>query len=297
MSTAPTSAGMTPAEFEVLMNDIRPELYRYATRMTGSVIDGEDVVQEALIKAYLSYSELTSDSNLKGWLFRITHNKAIDHLRRSNNEPLELLDEYQVATPPDLPLEDKELATIALSVFLKLVPRQRSTVILKDVLGYSLAEISELLDATVPQIKATLHRGRTRLREMAASVDASTARLDEHETTLLACYIERFNAHDFDAVRDMLAKDVQLEVVGQDKFGGISDVSNVYLHNYGQISDWQLATGIVEGRPAILVYDPNEASSQPAYFMLITWEKDHVSRIRDYRYARYVMHDAEIFAG
>ena len=71
---------LTPAEFEELAQSIRPELHRYATRMTGSVIDGEDVVQEALVKAYSSLSLLTHNTNIRGWLFRITHNKAIDHL-------------------------------------------------------------------------------------------------------------------------------------------------------------------------------------------------------------------------
>ena len=73
---------LTPAEFESLAEAIRPELHRYATRMTGSIFDGEDVVQEALVKAYGSLHLLTHDTNLRGWLFRITHNKAIDLLRR-----------------------------------------------------------------------------------------------------------------------------------------------------------------------------------------------------------------------
>ena len=98
---------------------------------------------------------------------RIAHNEAIDHLRHYNRQPLEQLDDYPLAVEPDRPLEEQELAAVALAVFLKLTPKQRSCVLLKDVLGYSLAEISELLDATVPEIKAALHRGRTWLRELA----------------------------------------------------------------------------------------------------------------------------------
>ena len=162
-----TPADLTRAEFEARIVDIRPELHRYIARMIGSAIDAEDVVQDALVKADNSLSLLTSGANLRGWLFRIAHNKAIDYLRHTKEEPLELLDEYPSAAQPDQPLEAKELAAMALSVFLKLSPRQRSCVILKDVMDYSLAEISELLNATVPEIKAALHRGRTRLRELA----------------------------------------------------------------------------------------------------------------------------------
>ena len=151
------------AEFEELVKDIRPELHRYCARMVGSVVDAEDVVQDALAKAFYSLAT-TSVTNMRGWLFRIAHNKAIDYLRREHNQHMEQLDEYPLVAEPDLPLEEQELVAIALGVFLKLAPKQRSCVILKDVIGCSLAEISELLDATVPEIKAALHRGRARLR-------------------------------------------------------------------------------------------------------------------------------------
>src|SRR3954467_1747003 len=122
--TRPTpTPTLTSAEFEALIEGMRPELHRYATRMTGSVIDGEDVVQEALVKAYSSLPLLAHNTNLRGWLFRIPQNKAIDHLRLFSNEPMELLDEVAMTEEPDLPLDEKELA---LSMFLKLAPRQRS---------------------------------------------------------------------------------------------------------------------------------------------------------------------------
>ena len=276
------------------MKEIRPALHRYVARMIGSVVDAEDVVQEALVKAYDSLALLTSRSNVRGWLFRIAHNKAIDHVRRNRRQPLEFLDESPVTTEPDQPLEAKELAAMALSVFLKLAPRQRSCVILKDVLGYSLAEISELLDATVPEIKAALHRGRTRLRELAPDVDVRPPALDERQRELLARYVDRFNARDFDAVRTMLADEVRLDLVGRAKLDGADDVNNRYFYNYNLVDDWRLALGLVEARLAVLAYDPADASPQPAYFVLLTWKDGRVSFIRDYRYARYVVQDAVI---
>jgi RNA polymerase sigma-70 factor (ECF subfamily) len=293
-SCSPTLAHAR-AEFEELVKDIRPELHRYVARMVGSVVDGEDVVQEALAKAYYSLPLLTSVSNLRGWLFRIAHNKAIDHLRRYTPQPMEQLDEYPLAAEPDLPLEEKELAAVVLSVFLKLTPKQRSCVIMKDVLGYSLAEISELLNATVPEIKAALHRGRTRLRELSKSVEVDTpTALDEHKQELLARYVDRFNARDFEAVRAMLADEVRLDLIGRAKMRGVAEVHDNYFHNYKQLADWRLAPGLVEGQPAILAYDLHLGSSQPAYFILITWAETQVSHIRDYRYARYVIRDAAV---
>ena len=288
---------LTPAEFEELAQAIRPELHRYATRMTGSVIDGEDVVQEALVKAYASLSLLTHDTNLRGWLFRITHNKAVDHFRRYGDEPLELLDEYPMTEATDQPLEEKELAAVALSMFLKLAPRQRSCVIFKDVMGYSLVEISELLNATVPEIKATLHRGRSKLRELAATSEISTPHLDVHEQELLARYVDRFNAREFDALRAMLTDDVHLDLIGRPKVNGAAEVGGRYFGNYGKFDFWRFRVGTVEGHPAILAYDSRQESPQPAYFILLTWEHERVKIIRDYVFALHVIQDAEVTVG
>jgi RNA polymerase sigma-70 factor (ECF subfamily) len=294
-SLSPTLA-RAHAEFEEFVKDIRPELHRYCARMIGSVVDAEDVVQDALAKAYYALPT-TSVAHMRGWLFRIAHNKAIDYLRRSNNQPMEQLDEYPLVAEPDLPLEEQELIAVALSVFLKLAPKQRSCVILKDVIGCSLAEISELLDATIPEIKAALHRGRARLRELSKSVEADApAALEEHERQLLADYIDRFNAHDFAAVRAMLADEVRLDLINRTKRRGVAEVGE-YFHRYEQVDDWRLALGTVEKRPAILVFDRHERSLPPVYFMLLTWNDRQVSLIRDYRYARYVMRDAEVIEG
>ena len=285
---------LTPTEFEELIQDIRPELHRYVAHMIGSVLDAEDVVQETLVKAYDSLALLNTQSNVRGWLFRTAHNKAIDQIRRYTNEPLELLDGYPMTAEPDQPLEEKELTTLALSVFLQLAPRQRSCVILKDVMSYSLAEISEMLDATVPEIKAALHRGRTRLRELSKSLEVSAPPLDEHERELLARYVDRFNARDFDTLRTILTDEVRLDLVGRVKMAGAAEISKRYFYNYSQLEDWHLAVGKVEGRLAVLVYDTTEQSSQPSYFILLTWKDSQVSFIRDYHFARYVMCDARI---
>jgi RNA polymerase sigma-70 factor, ECF subfamily len=291
-----TTLARARAEFEDLVKDIRPELHRYCARMIGSVVDAEDVVQDALAKAYYALPT-TSVVNMRGWLFRIAHNKAIDYLRRASQQPLDQLDEYPLAAEPDQPLEQQELVAVALSVFLKLAPKQRSCVILKDVMGYSLAEISELLDATLPEIKAALHRGRARLRELAKNVTAEEpAPSDAQERELLARYIDRFNARDFDAVRAMLADEVRLDLVNRTTRRGLAEVGE-YFHRYDQLGDWHLALGMVEHRPAILFYESGQASQPPAYFMLLAWDGAKVSFIRDYRYVPYVIRDAELEEG
>jgi RNA polymerase sigma-70 factor (ECF subfamily) len=119
--------------------------------------------------------------------------------------------------------------------------------------------------------------------------------LAEPERLRLAAYVNRFNAHDFDAVRDMLADEVRLEVVNKLRLSGRREVSK-YFTNYAQLSDWHLVPGFVDGRPGILVRDPADPNGRPTYFILLSWRAGELVGIRDFRYARYAIEDAELVA-
>src|SRR5947209_1391598 len=86
--------------------------------------------------------------------------------------------------------------------------------VLQEALGYSLQEIGQILQSTMPAVKAALHRGRERLRAAASMLEeAPYPALEPADRSLLARYVDRFNARDFDAIRDMLADEVRLEMV------------------------------------------------------------------------------------
>jgi RNA polymerase sigma-70 factor (ECF subfamily) len=179
-------------------------------------------------------------------------------------------------------------------MFMRLPVAQRSAVILKDVLGYSLHEIGGFLDSGLPAVKAALHRGRARLRELAQeSDDTPPPLLDAAEQARLAAYVERFNARDFDAVRDMLTDEARLDLVNRRRLDGKRAVGK-YFTNYGALEDWRLAVGLVDGRPAVLVFDREEPDGRPIYFVLLGWSGGKVALIRDFRYARYVTEGAEV---
>ena len=89
----------------------------------------------------------------------------------------------------------------------------------------------------------------------------------------------------------MIADDVKLELVNKTRLNGKAEVSR-YFGNYSKVSDWHLVPGLVEGRPAILVFDPNAPGSKPKYFMLLNWSADKVATIRDFRHAPYVIESA-----
>ncbi len=122
--------------------------------------------------------------------------------------------------------------------------------------------------------------------------DAWQPKLSDADRARLSAYVAHFNARDFDAIRAMIADDVRLELVNKTRLNGKAEVSR-YFGNYDKISDWHLVAGLVEGRPAILVFDPNAPGSGPKYFMLLDWSADKVATIRDFRHAPYVIEGAE----
>ena len=285
---------MTDAEFELLLAGLRVKLHRYCARMTGNVIDGEDVLQEALVKAVRAREQIDDVAQPERWLFRIAHNAALDFLRRqarvqarqSNEDPETMVD-------LDDQQPDPELLSTSLRTFMRLPTVQRSSVILMDVLGYSLNEIGAIMEASVPAVKSALHRGRTRLHELAKEPeDMPPPVLSATERTLLAGYIDRFNARDYDAVRAMLAEEVRLDLINRRQLVGKADVQN-YFSNYAKATPRRLALGFVDGHPAILVYEdvaPNDVS----YFVLLDWRGASVFRIRDFLYAPYALEGAVI---
>jgi RNA polymerase sigma factor, sigma-70 family len=272
---------------------MRPKLHRFCARMVGSVIDGEDVLQDALIKAVESFASACPVGNPEGWLFKIAHNTALDFLRRRNRQQaLRSGEEVDMIADPADALGSREIAGASLRTFMRLPVAQRSSVILTDVLGCSL-EVCDVMDFSLPAVKAALHRGRARLRELADEPDdLPRPRLSEADRDRLGKYVAHFNARDFDAIRAMIADDVRLDLVNKTRMRGKAEVAK-YFGNYSRVSDWHLAPGLVEGHPAILVFDPGEPGSAPKYFMLLQWSADKVATIRDFRHARYIIDGAE----
>src|SRR5580658_8186130 len=135
-------------QFEFVVGELRPKLHRYCARMTGSAVDGEDVVQDALMKAFAALPSVGVVDNLEGWLFRIAHNTALDFLRRRARGPTMEYDEaLEMIAAPDSPDQDHEAATMSLRTFMRLPALQRSAVILKDVLDHSMDEVASITGA------------------------------------------------------------------------------------------------------------------------------------------------------
>ena len=286
-------------EFLALVEKLRPDLHRYCARMVGSVIDGEDVVQDTLARGYYELSALKEPPALRAWLFRIAHNRALDHLRRYErrmSEPLDPdSDDYvdENADPSVLPVR-QQAVTLAITRFVQLAPNQRSCVILKDVLEFSLEEIAGQLEMSVEAVKAALHRGRNRLRELSASVEAGTIpeAMPVSISPTIQRYAELFNARDWDGVRAMLIDDVNLDVVDATKRRGRKDVG-VYFTNYGNRGNWHMVPATLEGRQGLAVLT-SSTDRHIKNFIEITVSGDRVAGIRDFHHVAYFTSEARI---
>jgi RNA polymerase sigma-70 factor, ECF subfamily len=278
--------------FMQLVDELRPELHRYCARMTGSVFDGEDVVQDTLAKAYYALGQMLEPPNLKPWLFRIAHNTAMDYLKRYERKNVDLVPDVPERAEPEETGVDPALVEAALSVFVELPPVQRSALILKDVLGQSLEEAATTMDTTVGAVKAALSRARGKLVQTSRAAITEPASLPSAEQrTTLRRYVVLFNDRNWDGLRALLAEEARLDIVSRLEHRA---VDAGYYDRYAEITraeNIRADVGVVDGVPAIAMFRP--ASSQtPAYFILLESSGGRISRIRDFRYIPYIAADA-----
>jgi len=267
---------------------LRPKLHRYCSRMTGSVVDGEDVLQEALFQAYRKLDTFDDDRPLAPWLFRIAHNRCIDFVRR--REVRENA-EAGAATPDSVAPVDPPgpgLGRAVEHLVLTLPPMERACVLLKDVFDYSLEEIAEFIDSTVGGVKAALHRGRSKLTTLPRRTAPPVASAEV--TRLLHLYVERFNRRDWDGVRELIAADARLLVA--DRFAGrLAD--SPYFGNYERAPvPWRLAVGEVDGEPQIILLHRHADGWAPHSAIHAEITRNRITRVADFWHTPWILQAA-----
>src|SRR5690349_17893073 len=272
------------------ISSLRPSLHRYCARMTGSVIDGEDVVQEALFEAYRKLDKFDDSRPLKPWLFRIAHNRCIDFLRRKG-----VRDEAEsAAAVPEavLPAEPAVLGlgTAVERLVISLPPKERACVLLKDVFDYSLEEIAELVESTVGGVKAALSRGRAKLAAAAPDTPATPAarhadpETNGHMRRLLQQYVQRFNARDWEGVRSLITADARVRVVDRAYLRNCREFMEAPLASlkdtpyFGQYSrmppTWRFVVADIDGETAIVRLRRDGARWTPAFLIRVEIAED-----------------------
>lgn len=277
--------------FEQALVAHRASLHRYCARMTGTSIDGEDVVQDVMARAIAAFDEGIEIENVQGWLFRVAHNAAVDFTRarhrRSHADLADFEDLADSAGP--------EPATLALSfqTFQQLPELPRAAVILKDVLGHSTEEVAQIVGTGAITVKAALQRGRASLRLLAdrQAEGVLLPAMTVEERHRIADFVQKFRAGDFDGIRKLLADDVQLDLVARLNLKG-KEKTSVYFGRYAELDHWRFGLGSVDGHPAMLVFDARERKFEPSHYVALAWRDGRISLIRDTLFAPYSLEGA-----
>ena len=169
------------AHFERLLRPHLEQLYRLAYRFTGNPTDAEDLVQDLLIKIYPRREELKQVEKLRPWLARVMYNLFIDHKRRHSRSPVHLavdnigdeesggslLDQIptEAAGPEEETARHIDLTHLQASLE-ALSDDHRLVLMLHDIEGYTLEEMTAIVECPIGTLKSRLHRARARLREI-----------------------------------------------------------------------------------------------------------------------------------
>lgn len=157
------------AAFAALLREHQDEVYTLARRLVGDPHMASDVAQEALIRAWRALPRFRGDAKLSTWLYRITVNTAWTHKKRARRHQGASIDDHlDMAAPmdaghPEVAGEILELRGRLRLALDRLPDAQREVVVLKDIYGWSHAEIAESMGISVTAAKVRLHRARARL--------------------------------------------------------------------------------------------------------------------------------------
>jgi RNA polymerase sigma-70 factor, ECF subfamily len=269
------------------ISPLRPRLHRYCARMTGSITDGEDVVQDALFRAYRSLERWDESRPLAPWIFRIAHNQCIDFLRRRG---VRAEAEAAVAEPDFVEPGDPVGPAIGPAIehlVLNLPPKERACVLLKDVFEYSLEEIAELVDSTVGGVKAALNRGRSKLESLQDRPAAPRVSTPENRQ-ILQLYVNRFNSRDWDGLRELISADARLLVA--DRYSG-SFATGGYLGVYSRMPvTWRLTLGEVDSERSVILLRLRNGAWEIAGIIRLDLAADgRIERVSDYQHCPWTL--------
>ncbi|MGB8197804.1 MAG: sigma-70 family RNA polymerase sigma factor [Acidimicrobiales bacterium] len=275
--------------YEVLIERHRAELHAHCYRMLASVHDADDAVQEALIRAWRALPHFEGRSSIRTWLFKIATNSSFDVLKKRSRRELPidygrragpgdspgapLLDVHWIEPYPDQLVEAgskspharyearESLELAFISVVQNIPPRQRAVLILRDVLGYSAQETSELLDASVAAVNSALQRARATLTATLPpdSQSVELARLaDVHVHELARRYASAIDDGDIATLMTLLTEDATWSMPPHPVWYHGTDAIREFLADDVAPQRWRHRTSSANGQLAVGCYLYNE---------------------------------------
>ncbi|MDX6620063.1 MAG: hypothetical protein QOK36_2449 [Gaiellales bacterium] len=273
--------------FAELVDPYRRALEVHCYRMLGSLHDAEDVAQEAMLKAWRSLDRFERRSSLQTWLYRIATNACLDELARRPRRAEVAIDPYPDARLADAgsPVVDpaaryaqREGIELAfLTSIQRLSGRQRAVLLLRDVLGWSAAEIAELVGGSVAAVNSSLQRARATVELQLPARSAFATRARERE--LVQRYLEAWERTDIDALVALMRHDAMLSMPPQPAVAGAAAVAAFLV----RVHDAEQLTGTAtwaNGQPAIAIQERSESGERrPHRLLVLDVENDRTARL------------------
>ncbi len=271
-------------DFSAVAEPYRRELLAHCYRMTGSLHDAEDLVQETLLRAWKGYDRFEGKSSMRTWLHRIATNTCLSALEGRQRRPLptglggsssdpaaELVERREVPWLEPLPdwtddpadpsviVGSRESVRLAFVAALQhLSPRQRAVLLLRDVLQWQAAEVAAAVGTTTTAVNSLLQRARSQLDAVRPGADDRLAAPDSVETQdLLARYIAAFESYDIDRLVELFTAEAIWEMppyVGW--YRGPQDIATLIHQQCPAESpgDMRLLPLVANGQPAAAMY-------------------------------------------
>ncbi len=216
--------------FGKLTEPYRRELIAYCYRLTGTLTEAEDMVQEAFVRAFRALDSFEGRASLRAWLYRIAHNLCLNHVQRRPPvwQSLEEVGETGLRDQsPDVAQAGQERENVRLG-FVALVqslpPRQWAALVLRDVLGWSAEETARILETTVPAVKNALARARQTLARHPSGGDPADVRdlaaSDPDAQETVAQWVDAFEKGNTERMVALLTGDWKLPAPREDRQNG-----------------------------------------------------------------------------
>jgi RNA polymerase sigma-70 factor (ECF subfamily) len=248
-------------DITALLEPYRRELTGYCYRMLGSGFEAEDAVQDTFVKAWKNYDTFEGRSSLRSWLYRIATNVCLDMVRgpQRRARPMEFGPASPVETaavgpvhpektwiqpipdakvvptdgdPADIAMARETIRLAFIAALQNLPPKQRSVLILREVLRWQATEVAELLDTTVASVNSALQRARETMGDL--DLDGTKTSVSEEQEALLAKYVDAFERYDVDELVTLLRDDAVLSMPPY----------ALWLQGHHNIAGWFLGEGI-----------------------------------------------------
>jgi RNA polymerase sigma-70 factor, ECF subfamily len=293
-------------DFTATAEPYRRELLAHCYRMTGSLHDAEDLVQETLLRAWKAYDRFEGKSSVRTWLHRIATNTCLTALENRQRRPLptglgapssdptaELVDGAEVPWLEPLPDDPADPSTIVdtresvrlafVAALQHLSPRQRAVLLLRDVLQWKAAEVADAIGASTAAVNSLLQRARAQLDTAGPSAEDRLAPPESPEAQdRLRRYIAAFEAYDIDRLVELFTAEAIWEMppyVGW--YQGAQDIITL-IHQQCPAElagDMRMLPLTANGQPAAAMYMRDGDGHVPFQLHVLDMTPDGVSRV------------------